>query len=49
LTTLNTSLPRPVAEPGKLDLGELLRLLDEYEMRTAGAEARQRYAQPELF
>jgi DNA polymerase-1 len=49
LTTLNLSLPRPVAEPGQPAVGELRRLLEEYEMRTAAEDARRRYEQPELF
>lgn len=49
LTTLNLSLPslvlsRPTAAPE-----EIYRLLEELEMRSALAEARQRYGQPELF
>ena len=49
LTTLNLSLPslvlaKPTAEPEALD-----RLLEELEMRSALAEARERYGQPELF
>lgn len=49
LTTLNTGLPRPVAAPGLANAGEVIRLLDEYEMRTAAEEARRRYEQPELL
>jgi len=49
LTTLNLALPslvlsKPAAEPEKL-----YRLLEELEMRSALAEARERYGQPELF
>jgi DNA polymerase-1 len=49
LTTLNLALPslvlsKPVAEPEVL-----YRLLEELEMRSALAEARERYGQPELF
>lgn len=49
LTTLNLALPslvmgKPVAEPEAL-----YRLLEELEMRSALAEARERYGQPELF
>jgi DNA polymerase-1 len=53
LTTLNLSLP-PVSDAernaaGQVRLEELLALLEELEMRTALAEARQRYEQRELF
>ncbi|MDR2676317.1 MAG: 5'-3' exonuclease [Opitutaceae bacterium] len=53
LTTLNLSLP-PVSDAernaaGQVRLEELLALLEEMEMRTALAEARQRYEQRELF
>jgi DNA polymerase-1 len=49
LTTLNLALPRPdtlhtVAQPG-----DLYSILEKMEMRSALAEARQRYGQPELF
>jgi DNA polymerase-1 len=49
LTTLNLALPslvvgRPAPAPE-----ELFRLLEELEMRSALAEARERYGQPELF
>jgi DNA polymerase-1 len=53
LTTLNLSLsPLSDAErnaAGQVRLEELLALLEELEMRTALAEARQRYEQRELF
>ncbi len=49
LTTLNTTLPRPVAAPGQVAVGETIRLLEQYEMRTAAEEARRRYEQPELL
>ncbi|HLP02767.1 MAG TPA: 5'-3' exonuclease H3TH domain-containing protein [Opitutaceae bacterium] len=49
LTTLNVALPRPVAAPGILAVAEVLRLLEEFEMRTAVVEAKKRYEQPELF
>ncbi len=49
LTTLNVALPRPVAAPEQVAVGELVRLLESFEMRTAAAEARRRYEQPELF
>ena len=49
LTKLNTGLPRPVAAPGLANAGEVIRLLEEYEMRTAAEEARRRYEQPELL
>ncbi len=53
LTTLNLSLP-PLSDAernaaGRVRLEELLALLEELEMRTALAEARQRYEQRELF
>ena len=50
LTTLNLGLPTLlVAEPARVEAAELYRLLAEMEMRTALAEARTRYDQPELF
>ncbi|HLP10042.1 MAG TPA: 5'-3' exonuclease H3TH domain-containing protein [Opitutaceae bacterium] len=49
LTKLNVGLPRPVAAPGALAVAEVLRLLEEFEMRTAMVEAKKRYEQPELF
>ncbi len=49
LTTLNTALPRPVAAPGVVRPAEVVRMLEEFEMRTAAEEARRRYEQPELF
>ena len=49
LTTLNLSLPTVVASPTAVRAAELYRLLEEMEMRTALAEARKRYEQPELF
>ncbi len=49
LTTLNTALPRPVATVQPVRANELFGLLAEYEMHSASAEARRRYAQLELF
>lgn len=49
LTTLNLNHPRPVATAGQPAVAELLGLLELYEMRTAAADARRRYEQPELF
>jgi DNA polymerase-1 len=49
LTTLNLSLPTVAAEKTAPQVGELLRLLDSFEMRSTLAEARARYHQAELF
>ena len=53
LTTLNLSLPTVAAEKTAPDSAELLRLLEEFGMRSTLAEARTRYAPPpaqgELF
>lgn len=49
LTTLNLSLPSLVLSPPTPAPEELYRLLETLEMRSALAEARQRYGQPELF
>lgn len=49
LTTLNLSLPTVAAVSAVVQVGELIRLLAELEMKSAAAEARQRYTQPELF
>ncbi|HUL52337.1 MAG TPA: 5'-3' exonuclease H3TH domain-containing protein [Opitutaceae bacterium] len=49
LTTLNLGLPTVAAERPAADSEELFRLLEELEMRSSLAEARQRYAQAELF
>jgi DNA polymerase-1 len=49
LTTLNLSLPTVAAEKTAPQVGELLRLLESYEMRSTLAEARDRYQQAELF
>jgi DNA polymerase-1 len=43
LTTLNLNLPPVKPEWRKPNPEELFRLMDEYEMRTTGAEARKRY------
>lgn len=49
LTTLNLSLPTVSAEKTAPQVGELLRLLESFEMRSTLAEARARYHQAELF
>jgi DNA polymerase-1 len=49
LTTLNVSLPSLVLSTPPPAPEELYRLLETLEMRSALAEARQRYGQPELF
>lgn len=49
LTTLNLGLATIAAERPAADPAELFRLLDELEMKTSLTEARQRYAQAELF
>ena len=49
LTTLNLMLPTVAAEATAVQAGELYRLLGEMEMKSALAEARTRYEQPELF
>ena len=49
LTTLNLALPTVAAEPTAVRAGELFRLLEEMEMKSALAEARARYEQRELF
>ncbi len=49
LTTLNLALPVVAAEPPTPRPEELFRLLEAMEMRGTLAEARRRYAQPELF
>jgi DNA polymerase-1 len=49
LTTLNLNLPAVPARKTPPDTAELFRLLEEMEMKSALAEARDRYTQPELF
>lgn len=49
LTTLNLSLPTVAAEKTAPQVGELLRLLESFEMRSTLAEARARYHPAELF
>ncbi|KXU36053.1 5'-3' exonuclease [Cephaloticoccus capnophilus] len=53
LTRFDLSLPtltrEELAQSQHINLGELLRLLGELEMKSAQAEAQRRYAQPELF
>jgi DNA polymerase-1 len=49
LTTLNLGLSTVAAEKLAPDVEELFRLLGELDMKGSLAEARQRYAQAELF
>jgi DNA polymerase-1 len=49
LTTLNLALPSVPASKTQVNAAEVVRLLEEMEMRSALAEARDRYTQPELF
>jgi len=49
LTTLNLGLPTVAAEKTPPQVGELLRLLESFEMKGTLAEARTRYVQAELF
>jgi DNA polymerase-1 len=49
LTTLNLSLATLPAQKVAPEVGELLRLLESYEMRGTLTEARERYNQAELF
>jgi DNA polymerase I len=49
LTTLNLALPPVAAARGEPRPSEIFRLLESMEMRSSLAEARTRYAQPELF
>jgi DNA polymerase-1 len=49
VTTLNLSLPPLPAKPGVVQAPLLYEILERMEMRSALAEARQRYGQPELF
>lgn len=49
LTTLNLAIPVVTLEKPAPQLAELSRILEEMEMRSALAEARARYGQPELF
>ncbi len=49
LTTLNVGLPAVAAQRAPADPSELFRLLEELQMKSCLAEARSRYAQPELF
>jgi DNA polymerase-1 len=49
LTTLNLSLPAPAASGGDVKAAELYGILESMEMKSAAAEARKRYGQPELF
>ncbi|MEO6876166.1 MAG: 5'-3' exonuclease H3TH domain-containing protein [Opitutaceae bacterium] len=49
LTTLNLALPTVAAAATAVQAAELFRLLEEMEMKSALADARTRYEQPELF
>jgi DNA polymerase-1 len=49
LTTLNLALPVVPLEKPAPQFAELARILEEMEMRSTLAEARERYGQPELF
>jgi DNA polymerase-1 len=49
LTTLNLNLPTVAAEKTAPQVGELLRLLESFELKGTLAEARTRYVQGELF
>jgi DNA polymerase-1 len=49
LTTLNLALPPPAVPPAGVRAAELFGILERMEMRSALAEARKRYGQPELF
>jgi DNA polymerase-1 len=49
ITTLNLSLPPPQIPSSGANPTELYGILEKMEMRSALAEARQRYGQPELF
>lgn len=49
LTTFDLTLPTVAAEQTEPQVGELLRLLEELEMKSTLAEARKRYTQRELF
>ena len=49
LTRFDLNLPTVAAEQTEPQIGELLRLLEELEMKSTLNEARKRYTQPELF
>ncbi|MFZ9683057.1 MAG: 5'-3' exonuclease [Cephaloticoccus sp.] len=49
LTTFDLGLPTVEAVRGEPQVGELLRLMEELEMRSTLNDARKRYTQPELF
>lgn len=49
LTQFDLNLPTVAAEQTEPQIGELLRLLEELEMKSTLNEARKRYTQPELF
>jgi DNA polymerase-1 len=49
VTTLNLALPPPGTEHTAARADELFAILERMEMRSAAAEARERYGQPELF
>ncbi len=49
LTTLNVALPPPAVRPRGPEPEELYAILERMEMRSALADARKRYGEPELF
>lgn len=49
LTTLNLGLPPPVSAPADLEATAFYAILERMEMKSALADARKRYGQPELF
>jgi DNA polymerase-1 len=49
LTTLNLALPPPPVDAAPANPSEIVSLLESMEMRSAAADARKRYGQPELF
>jgi DNA polymerase I len=49
ITTLNLSLPPPPSAPAEVEASALYAILERMEMKSALADARKRYGQPELF
>jgi DNA polymerase-1 len=49
LTTLNLALPPPASAPADLEATAFYAILERMEMKSALADARKRYGQPELF
>jgi DNA polymerase I len=49
ITTLNLSLPPPVSAPADVEATALYAILERMEMKSALADARKRYGQPDLF